>query len=249
MPKLVVVLLALFISVPAGAAPSPAALCEGECAYLQLPLNDRLQWAQNEGVQVLPQLEALVFDETQSMQTRWRALTLAGRVFAKASRPLLEKAATHPHWFLRNAALMTVPYADRKWAIHWSLQLLDDKAVVVRAAAADALKKLKAFEARPALWQKLYDPQNFKQGKSLWVRKNIVAALAHMVRFDDKQAFIKILKTDEPSLYASAVQALESINPAPSSPLLYKVHVPNRLKVSQKRKLWLSWWQQQNTQN
>ena len=228
-------------------APLPlrASKCEGLCVHLQLPLEERLQWAKHKGVQILPALERLVFDETQSIATRWRALTLMGRVFPQAARPHIEAAAVHSHWFLRNAALITLPYGPRNWAVNWSLQLLDDKALIVRAAAADTLKKLKAHEARPLLWKKLYAPQNFKQGKSLWVRKNMVAALAHLVQFDDQDKFIHILKNDDPSLYAAAVQALESINPAPSSPLLYKVHLPTQLKVSQKRKIWLSWAQSQ----
>ena len=180
-------------------------------AGLRLPLAQRLQIISERGQKGFSELSSIAFDESQDLETRWRAITTLGRVHASASRSLLEKALKSPDWYMRNAALIVAPYNNRSWALNWSRILLHDPALVVRTAAVQSLRQLNATEAEGLLWEKLYSSENYRSGESLWIRKHILAALLQFSKPGSEGRFISVLNDKDSSLHPIAMQALEKI--------------------------------------
>lgn len=187
---------------------------------LRQPLENRIESLSQKNSQSREQLEQLAFDSSQRLDTRWRAVTALGRVYPKESRPTLEKALRSPEWFMRNAALVVLPYADRSWAVNWARVLVHDPALVVRTAAVQVIRKLRATEAEALLWEKLYSSENFRGGQSLWIRRHILETLKEFnstpgqnpVQAKAKAAqFRAVLQDKDTSLHALAKSALQKI--------------------------------------
>ncbi len=218
-------------------------------ASLSLPLEDRLRIIKKRGPDVLPLLEQMVFSSEWNINQRWRALTIAGRSFPQKSMGLIQQATQSSEWFLRNSAAIALAYGPKPWSEDLCIKLLDDAALVVRAAAAKSLMQLKSKKARPILWEKLYASENFKNGQSLWVRKNIAQALGVVASSQDTARFIKMLTDKDVRLHKPAVTALENITPrgvfssvrAPG--YLRKPH--NHIGLKERQRIWLAWWDQQ----
>lgn len=188
-----------------------------------------------ESVKILPtlqRLKSIAFNRNDSLRDRWLAVTTAGRIYKRRAEPFLEQAMQRHEWFLRNAALVVVPFGQHKWAVQWSCKLLNDPALVVRTAAVEALRKLHAKIARPELWRKLYARENFRHGDSLWIRQYIVKALTAMATPKDEGQFIRLLSDRDSSLHPMAIAALQ------------KLALLNFKTAAQ----WDSWWKRRSRQ-
>ena len=89
---------------------------------------------------------------------------------------------------------------------------MKDKALVVRTGAVEALKKMNAIEAERDLWAALYAEDNYKGGKSLWIRKHIAETLSSFAHPGQQQAFIKILRDEDSRLHPFALKALTKLS-------------------------------------
>ncbi|MCB0350652.1 MAG: hypothetical protein KDD38_05675, partial [Bdellovibrionales bacterium] len=137
--------------------------------------------------------------------------TSYGRVYKNKSQSFLEQSMRSSEWFMRNAALVVAPYADRTWAIKWARFMLHDKALVVRTAAVQALRHLNATESQGLLWEKLYSSENYRGGESLWVRRHILEALEQFARPGQEAGFISVLNDKDKSLHPIALRTLNKI--------------------------------------
>lgn len=178
---------------------------------LRFPLENRISALKEQGESGFEALKALAFDKEQVLQVRWRAVTMLARVSAvKAEEPIAE-AAQSSEWFMRNAALVAMVNMKRSFALKWAEKLLDDAALVVRTAAVQTLTEIRAIEKKDVLFQKLYSPENFHKGQSLWVRKHIAQALQVMASPGEEKQFAKLLNDKDSALHTSAVAALNKI--------------------------------------
>lgn len=157
-------------------------------------------------------LEKVAFDRQKSLEVRWRAVTVLGRVHAKNSQSMLEKALHSREWFMRNAALVVLPYGDRKWARSWAEKLLSDPALVVRTAAVQALRQLHATESRMLLWKKLNDRENFHRGQPLWVRRHIIETLEQFSNSEDENRFKLAINDQDAEVRVVAQRAFQKIS-------------------------------------
>ena len=200
----------MVFSLPTLAAVQPNILQKTVVALRQ-PVEDRISALKNQGDAGFEALKQLAFDSNQALQLRWRALTMLPRVNAvKAEAPLAE-AAQSSEWFMRNAALVAMEQTQRTFTLKWAEKLLDDPALVVRTAAVQTLTAIHAIEKKDVLFQKLYSPENFHRGHSLWVRKHIAKALQQMASPGEEQQFAKLLKDKDNTLHPSAISALNKI--------------------------------------
>jgi HEAT repeat protein len=180
-------------------------------AALRLPVSKRVEAIEKQGLRGLHELQKMAFDKSQSLETRWRAITSIGRVHPKSGRAVLEKAMVSPEWFVRNAALVVAPYSERAWAVKWARILIHDQALVVRTAAVQSLRQLNAVDSQALLWEKLYSSENYRAGKSLWIRRHILEALAQFARVGQEKNFITVLADKDASLHPIAMRTLEKI--------------------------------------
>lgn len=202
---------------------------------LRLPMENRLL-ALAKNPANLAELRRVVFEKRMSLQMRWRALTAAARLDFNGSRNMLEKAMNSSDWFLRNAALVALVRGDRGMALDWSIKLLEDPALVVRTAAAHNLKELRDRRARQPLIAAFQSELNFKGGQSLWIRHHIARALAEMSLPGEEAFLIRMLEDKDERVHAWAVQGLERLTGK---------HMTASRDVNENRRLWVSWWSQQ----
>ncbi len=177
---------------------------------LEMPKKNRYATLQ-QTVKSPNQLDAIAMDDTLPMQTRWRSITAMSELFNDKSMPFLEKYLKNSEWFMRNAAIISASRLDHEQALKWARQLLDDKSLIVRTSAVQAITHLNGIEAKADLWAKLNSNENFHRGHSLWVRRYIVEALAKFADRSDEQKFIKVLLDSDERLHAPAIQALTRI--------------------------------------
>ncbi|RME18463.1 MAG: HEAT repeat domain-containing protein [Bdellovibrio sp.] len=203
---------------------------EGLLMALSLPLENRKVVLKKMSQKQKEYLKVLALDRHQSLQVRWRALIALGFVKPRGAKKVIVKALRSREWFMRNAALLAASYFERDWALFWAGKLLDDKALVVRTAAVDVIKKLKGREYKALLWKKLYYHKNFHKGEGLWIRKHIIQALSEFSTRADKVELLRVLRSKDRKLYPYAISALERIMP-------YSYNA--RTSLRKKRQYWL----------
>lgn len=208
-------------------------------AALRLPLAERMVALGEQGPQGYKNLRAIMDDDSQGMEARWRAVTALGLLGGQNSKPELEQALRHKVWYMRNAGLVAMTNVDKGAAANWAKRLLSDKALVVRAAAVDTLGSLDAKSASPLLWQKLNAPENFKGKQSLFIRRRIVETLARLERQGQEAKFIAVLGDRDESLHLPAIRALERIT--------MKTLGEDKEPVSFKKSHWQRWWKERSS--
>lgn len=223
----------------ANAAPSPKTFPDKYLTIkeaLLLPVENRSSALKAQGKNGESALTALMFDEDASMDLRWRAITAAGLLGNNSLKPQVEKALNSKEWFARNAALVALESMDKSQAKTWAKKLLNDKALVVRSAAVDTLSRLNDTSAASLLWQKLNAKENFRGSQSLWIRKQIAAALARLDKSDSQGKFITLLEDQDEQVQEAAVKALEFR----TGQQLGSEKEPTKFK----RAYWQQWWKE-----
>ena len=201
---------------------------------LRQPLKERLLRVRSLGKKGLETFKELAFDPREALQTRWRAITSMGQVWPRQSLSILEKALSSNKWFMRNAAMIALTYGSRKKTLEWADKLLDDKALVVRTAAVQAIDQVYGRELSEKMWSRLNAKENFRYKKSIWIRKYIVRALSKFGRPEDTPRFVSLLRDRDARLYPYAIKGLER---ATGQVLGY-----HKATTDWKREKWLAWW-------
>ena len=212
---------------------------EATRAALKLPLDERIQALQGEGPTGYRNLVQIMFDEKNSMDARWRAVTAVGRIGGELSRPELVRAFHSRDWYMRNAALVSAAHTDRGLAVEWARKLLSDKSLVVRTAAVNTLSELNDTTSSRLLWEKLYAKENFRGKQSLFIRHHIVETLARMESQGNESKFVDVLADHDETLYAPAISALEK--------LTQQSFGSSKEPLKVKRAEWQRWWQEKST--
>lgn len=200
---------------------------------LGMPAANRKQVATAKDRSFAKKLFAVAFDEKQSMQVRWKALTLGSEVGGLESLPELQKSLEHSAWFIRNAALVSIQNLSSQEGQKAAIKLLSDKALVVRSAAVTALDSNLTAQQRAELWGELDADINFRKKESLWVRGQILEKLAQKPMSKEAPLFVKYLQDSDKRLHPSAVAALEKITGRPAD------NIPNSL--NHKINFWQKW--------
>lgn len=208
---------------------------------LGLPPGNRMQVLQSQGGEGYRNLIAIMFNSQVPMETRWRAVTAAGRMGGRDSVPELERALKREEWYMRSAGLVAMTSVDRQSALKWAKKLVSDRALVVRASAVTTLADLKDASAAPILWQKLYAKENFKGSQSLFIRRRIVEALAEIESSGSERKFVDVLADKDEYLHGPAIEALERMTHQQlgqaTDPLTFR------------RERWQKWWKAQVARN
>jgi HEAT repeat protein len=200
---------------------------------LSLPESNRLEVAKTQAKELYPKLIEMAFNEERSVPTRWKALILAAQIDQVGSRADLDRALKDKQWFMRNAALVALQAAHSDQTQKVAVQLLGDKALVVRSAAVAAIDEHADNNVRESLWAELRADYNFRQGQSLWVRREIVEKLSARPQRVEYTSFASALRDRDHALHPSAIAALEKIT---------KLHLGAKKSTSAEReKLWVDY--------
>lgn len=178
---------------------------------LNLPAENRTQAVLTTTEDMYKEFIAVAFSEDHSMRLRWRALMLAAEGRREKSTPDLLKASTHKQWFMRNAALVALGEVNPGEGYKVARKLLKDKALVVRSAAVEVLQKSPRPEVRDILWEEMNQKYNFRNQESLWIRAQIVDAMAQQPADHELKIFNKLLNDKDTRVQSAAVQGLEKL--------------------------------------
>ena len=177
---------------------------------LSLPSENRAQVI-NKNQDFYKDYITVAFSENQSMRLRWRALMLAAETRGDKATPDLLKASEHKQWFMRNASLIALSEFNQGEAHILAKKLLKDKALVVRSAAVEVLQKNPRPEVRELLWQELAQKYNYRNSESLWIRGQIVDALAQKPSDFEMKNFTKLISDKDARVQVAAVQGMEKL--------------------------------------
>jgi hypothetical protein len=182
-------------------------------SLLERPMDARVREFEKAGEKGRKYLAATAFDGTETLTTRWRAITTMGKWDPLMFRPELDRALVSREWFMRNSALIALLSDERSRAVSWSVKMLEDKSLVVRTQAVRNLIGLGAVEAEGALWSALNSRMNHRGGESLWVRAHIAEALARLAPQRDgrrTKSFQAMLMDRDERLHKWAIMGLEN---------------------------------------
>ncbi|MFZ4405358.1 MAG: HEAT repeat domain-containing protein [Pseudobdellovibrionaceae bacterium] len=152
------------------------------------------------------------FSEKYSLQQRWSALQQASEQDPKQAKNYLQRALTHPQWFMRNAGLVAMAKLDKQSAIDAAQILIKDKALVVRSAAVDQLSpQIQKGYFRQIFWSELHQSYNFNKGQSLWIRYKILQSLSAKPLAAEKPSFQKFVNDKDVQIQTLAHLALKNL--------------------------------------
>jgi len=193
------------------AIPSKTNLRPRVMELLNLPAENRSQALLSTTEDMYKEFIAVAFAENQSMRLRWRALMMAAEGRREKSTPDLLKASVHKQWFMRNAALVALAEVNEPEAQKLAKKLLKDKALVVRSAAVDVLQTSPRPEVRDLLWEEMNQKYNFRNQESLWIRSQIVEAMAMKPVDHELKLFSKFLNDKDMRVQSAAVGGMEKL--------------------------------------
>lgn len=210
--SLVPLLLAGFCSSAFGIGVKPSSsTLTSTIEVLKLPSENRRVILHAQGDRHYQNFISVAFNESQSMSLRWRALTAAAQVRGTGATDDLMKAGSHNQWYMRNAALVALTEVNPSQGQVLARKLLKDKALVVRSAAVETLKKNLSAENRDLLWEELNQEYNFKNSQSLWIRQQIVGTLSKQPLDREAKTFVQLLSDKDPQVQLPAVRGLEKL--------------------------------------
>lgn len=178
---------------------------------LKLPTENRKQALQAQGDKYYSSFITIAFNDSQTMNLRWRALMAAAEAHGDAATKDLLKAGNHSQWYMRNAALVALSEVNPTEAQKLAQKLIKDKALVVRSAAVEVLEKNPTPQVRDLLWEELDQKYNFKGAQSLWIRHQIVEVLAKQPKDHELKIFAKLLSDKDARVQLPAVAGLERL--------------------------------------
>ena len=200
---------------------------------LAMPEKNRYLVADKKTSELYPELLQLAANAKKNLGVRWKSLTLAAHLKKQAAVKDVSPYLTAREWYMRNAALVALQEISQADSQKAAMQLLDDKALVVRSAAVDALGNDLTVEMRDRLWEELSAGYNFRKKESLWVRSQIAQKLALSPEREEASRFVDLLKEKDTRLYAPCIAALEKITGETKG--------SEKTDLGERRKLWLKW--------
>lgn len=200
---------------------------------LAMPEKNRYLIADKKTDELYPELLQMAANPKKNLGVRWKSLTLAAHLKKQAAVKDVSPYLTAREWYMRNAALIALTEVSQSESQKAALQLLDDKALVVRSAAVDALGTDLTAEMRDRLWEELSAGYNFRKKESLWVRSQIAQKLALSPEKEEASRFVDLLKEKDSRMYAPCIAALEKITGETKG--------TEKASADERRKLWLKW--------
>src|SRR5207249_2352076 len=160
----------------------------------------------------IPRLATVLKDGNARFDQRWVSARALGRIGGKPATKILRSTLqTDRFSMVRLAAIQALKDLNDPGSYEDFLKCLSDEALVVRSAAADALGTLGDARAVDPLTKALNREDNYYKGRSLWVRRHIVAALGAIESRSSVKTLIKALDDPDPMVTREAVSALERV--------------------------------------
>ncbi len=210
---------------------------ENIVVILKLPLENRKQALKTYDGRTFTILKTLATNKKENIGFRWKSLTSLARIYPKKSYPIIQSALKSSNCLIRNAGLVSMEIINPEKSLEWAGYFLDDSSLIVRTAAVDLIKKLRAEKYKIQLMEKLNAPDSFYKNKSLWIRHHIVSALVDFSEPGEEKFFVFLLHDEDPRIHSPAIAALEKLTGE-------TFDLPEKTKniTKTKKQMWISWW-------
>lgn len=191
----------------------------------------------------VPTLARVFNDSRSGDQENWVAARALGRIGSEPARRALHRGLTSQRIITRLGAVSGIELIASPESVADLEKTLFDKAMTVRAAAADALGTIGSRKSSIALSKALNLPANFHRGKSHFVRLHIVQALGNIGSIGGIEALIGVLGEKEETLQIAARTSLETITGTSFRDFAGGDQTPpSASEVAQ----WRTWWSQRS---
>lgn len=189
----------------------------------------------------VPRLSAVLKDANAKYDHRWVSARALGKIGGKDAVAMLRSTATGDKFsMMRLAAIHGLKDLNDPASYDVFLKALQDDAMVVRSAAAQALGQLGDPRAVTPLVQALNREDNFYRGRSLWVRRHIVSALGKIESRAAVSVLIMTLDDADHTVGAAAVASLEQV-----TKVSFRVPAANsQERLARTAPKWKSWWEE-----
>jgi hypothetical protein len=145
------------------------------------------------------------------MSSRWKALMLASENATTQQIPQILEFSKDKDWFMRNATLVALEKMGTDLVYDKAKELITDKALVVRSAAAEILIKLNSTDVRRIFSEELSKKYNFNGSNSLWIRSQMMKFLVEAPTADERGFFVRYLFEKDQQLALLSVEALQKL--------------------------------------
>jgi hypothetical protein len=192
----------------------PVARLVGEAASPRIPeeiAQSRFNELVARGGTALPSLARIYRDKSSAEPEVWVAARAMGRIGGDGARNTLVGGLKNERIINRLGAVSALEIMKDKESAKPLERALFDRAMTVRAAAADALAAIGSRKSSVALSEALNIPANFKDGKSLFVRRHIVDALGTIGSIGGLDALVSTLDDEEADMRLAAIHSLQQI--------------------------------------
>ncbi len=167
----------------------------------------------------LPENETTSFDAQYKlakninlpMSSRWKALLQASEIAEGDQLAKVMAFSKDKDWFMRNALLVALDKMGTDIVYDRAKELLTDKSLVVRSAAADILIRLNNTDVRRIFSEELSKKYNFNGSASLWIRPQMLKHLAENPSAEERGFFVQILHEKDQQMASISTQALEKL--------------------------------------
>lgn len=176
---------------------------------LSLPAQNRAQVLAKASSSTYAEMREVAFGNQYPMSLRWKAIMGMAEARREKSIPDLMLATQSKEWFMRNAALVALTHAKPSQAQVVARSLMKDPALVVRSAAVEVLAKDLKATHRELFWEELQNEINFKRKQSLWIRPQMVKALAAAPMPHEVSSFARLLNEKDAEIQEAAIRGLE----------------------------------------
>ena len=167
----------------------------------------------------LPENETTSFDAQYKlakninlpMSSRWKALLQASEIAEGDQLAKVMAFSKDKDWFMRNALLVALDKMGTDIVYDRAKELLTDKSLVVRSAAADILIRLNNTDVRRIFSEELSKKYNFNGSASLWIRPQMLKHLAENPSAEERGFFVQILHEKDQQMASISTQVLEKL--------------------------------------
>jgi hypothetical protein len=145
------------------------------------------------------------------MSSRWKALLLAAEAANGSQIQKIISFSKDKDWFMRNATLVALDKMGTDIVYDKATELISDKSLVVRSAAADILIRLNSTSVRKIFSEELTKKYNFNGKSSLWIRPQMLRHLAEKPLIQEKSFFTQLLHDKDPQMALISIEALQKL--------------------------------------
>ena len=146
------------------------------------------------------------------MSQRWDALIQASELAEGDQIKEVLAFSKNKDWYMRNALLVALDKAGNDLVYDKAKDLVSDKALVVRSAAVEVLNRLESAEVRKILLDEVSKNYNFVNGKSLWIRSQIMKSMVKNPNQNEMTTYAKLVFDKDTEIAELSSQALERLS-------------------------------------